>query len=137
MLDPMKPNEPMKPHEPMKLNANPQSPFAPMLNSQQTMVSPAKKNSDPKGVPIKAPSIPEIDKANPGPERALSMRDPSDSVAARSKAFNAFFGLFFAFGGLHFGYFLSILSPLGEKWLKFNFGIIALGAVFLGMPNLV
>jgi hypothetical protein len=54
----------------------------------------------------------------------------------RSKAFNAFFGLFFASGGLYFGYAIGILGPLGEKWLKFNYGITDQASVFLGLANL-
>jgi hypothetical protein len=64
------------------------------------------------------------------------MRDPSDSATERSRAFNDFVGLFFASGSLYFGYGLAVLGPLGEKWLKFNFGITDDAALFLGMANL-
>jgi hypothetical protein len=64
------------------------------------------------------------------------MRDPSDSAVERSKIFNIFFGLFFAFGALYVGYALSVLGPLGEKWLRFRFGITEDSALFLGLANL-
>jgi MFS family permease len=64
------------------------------------------------------------------------MRDPSDSATERSKAFNIFYGLFFASGGLYSGYGIGILGPLGEKWLKFNFGITDNTALLFGMANL-
>ena len=88
--------------KPMKLNARPQFPFAPTLNSQQTS----------------------------------SMGDPLDSATERSKAFNILFGLFFASGGLYFGYAVGILGSLGERWLRFNFGITDDAAMFLGLANL-
>ena len=78
----------------------------------------------------------DIADPSPGLPRAMSMRDPSDAATERSKAFNAFFGLFFASAGLFFGYSLTILGPLGEKWLKFNFGITDDAAMFLGFANL-
>ena len=65
------------------------------------------------------------------------MRDPSDAARERSRAFNIFFGLFFASGGLYFGYGLAMLGPLGEKWIRLNFGRTDDSGVFLGMANLV
>ena len=100
------------------------------------MFSSAKKRSDPRGVPDNAPSLVNIADPPAGPTRAMSMRDPSDAATERSKGFIAFFGLFFASGGLFFGYSLAILGPLGEKWLKFNFGITDDAAMFLGLANL-
>jgi hypothetical protein len=100
------------------------------------MLSPAKKKSDAKEVLDVAPSPEKIEDSPNKLQNALSMRDPSDAATERSRAFNAFFGLFFATGGLFFGYAAAMLGPLGEKWLKFNFGITDEAALFFGMANL-
>jgi hypothetical protein len=123
-------------HDPMKLHATLQNPFAPTLNSQQTFFSPAKKSSDPKGVLDEAPRLEKIEDSPNKLMEALSMRDPSDAATERSRSFNAFFGLFFASGGLYFGYAVTMLGPLGEKWLKFNFGITENAPMLLGFANL-
>ena len=87
-------------------------------------------------MPNKAPSLGDIDDPPTKYGKALSMRDPSDAATERSQGFNIFFGLFFASGGLYFGYAVAMLGPLGEKWLKFNFGITDEAAMFLGFANL-
>ena len=119
-----------------RLDVTGQDQFATTAKSNLSLLSPAKKPSDSRGVLNKAPSLGDIADPPAGPTRAMSMRDPSDAATERSKGFNAFFGLFFASGGLFFGYSLAILGPLGEKWLKFNFGITDDAAMFLGLANL-
>jgi hypothetical protein len=124
-------------HEPIKLHAAPQNPFALGEESGPSMMlSPTKKESASKGVLDEAPSPNKIVDPPSNLRKALSMRDPSDAATERSKAFNAFFGIFFASGGLYFGYGASMLGPLGEKWLKFNFGITEDAVMFLGFTNL-
>lgn len=79
-----------------------------------------------------------VDYVNESPsalKMSASMRDPSDLERERSRCFNAFFGLFFASVGLYFGYGLALLAPLGEKWLKYYFGVTEHAALFLGMAN--
>jgi hypothetical protein len=65
------------------------------------------------------------------------MRDPSDAAIERSKAFNIFYGLFFASGGLYYWYGLFVLGPLGQKWLRFKYGITVDAAAVLGVANLL
>jgi hypothetical protein len=99
--------------------------------------SPARKTSDVKDFPEVSNSLSDEDAPSPKNPIAMSMRDPSDSAKERSKAFNIFFGLSFASGGFYFGYSLAMLSPLGEKWLKYNFDIIENSGFYLGMANLL
>jgi hypothetical protein len=128
---PVEIHEAMKVHEAMMPHATPQTRFAPTVDSQLSLASWAEKKQNPK-VDVK-----DFDDPRSKYQKAQSMRDPSDSATERSKAFNTFYGLFFASGGLYVGYALAILNPLGDKWLKFNFGITDDAAVLLGMANLV
>jgi hypothetical protein len=127
-------------HERLKRGNGEESPLSPQVHPQYGLKgdnSPARKTSDAKEIPNVGTSLSDEDAPSPKNPNALSMRDPSDSAKERSKAFNVFFGLSFASGGFYFGYSLAMLSPLGEKWLKYNFDIIDNAATFLGMANLL
>jgi hypothetical protein len=127
-------------HDRLKRANGEESPLSPQVHPQYGLNgdnSPARKTSDAKEIPENATSLSDEDDPSPKNANALSMRDPSDSANERSKAFNIFFGLSFASGGFYFGYSLAMLSPLGEKWLKFNFDIIDNAATFLGIANLL
>ena len=91
------------------------------------------KASDPRDVPNKNTSLANFDVFLANPKKPVSIKD---SATERSKALNVPYGLFFSSGGLYVGYALGILGPLGEKWLKFNFGITDDAALFYGMANL-
>jgi hypothetical protein len=121
-------------HSPTKTLATEQTEYVPRVHSKEN-IDPRKKKSNSKGVLDNASSLRRID-AIPHDRENEVMRDPSDWAMERSKNFNIFFGLFFASGGLYYGYAVAVLGPLGEKWLKFNFGITDKAAVFLGMANL-
>lgn len=126
-------------HDRFKKANGDDSPLSPTFEvdfGQNGDQSPARKTSDAKEFPIDAPNSLSDEDAGP-PKIALSMRDPSDSAEERSKGYNVFFGLSFASGGFYFGYSLAMLSPLGEKWLKYNFDIIENSALYLGMANLL
>jgi hypothetical protein len=127
---------PIYPDDSNHQSGNPETPSDSTLDPHQSLLSPAKKKSNPRAVPIDPPSLADIDDPPSKVQKGTGMRDPSDSATERSKAFNTFFGLFFASGGLYFGYGASILAPLGEKWLKFNFGITDEAPLFLGLANL-
>jgi hypothetical protein len=94
------------------------------------------KSSDSRGVLSEATTVTSPDDLPSKGSEYSSMRDPSDAATQRSKAFNSFYGLFFASGGLYLGYAAGILSPLGQKWLRFNFGIEDDAAFFFGIANL-
>ena len=74
---------------------------------------------------------------SPRLKRAQSIKDPADQLTERSKKFNFFFGLFFAAGAFGFGYHISVMNPLGEKFIKFHFGIIDNLSLYFGLTNLI
>jgi hypothetical protein len=122
--------------KPMHLHDPRSNPLAPTGESQQPIMgSPKKLGFRPRRVPDQVPNLDKIDDKLPKHEKALSIPDPLDEATERSTAFNAFFGIFFASGGLYSGYGLGILGPLGEKWLTFNYGITDEVALFYGMAN--
>jgi hypothetical protein len=128
---------PIDTRKPIQLDATSNSTFGHELVSQPTPTSLTNLNLKSRGVPDEATSLEDVEESPTNLNKALSMRDPSDLAQERSKAFNAFFGLFFASGGLYVGYAITVLGPLGEKWLKFNFGIKDDAAMFFVMANVV
>ena len=73
---------------------------------------------------------------SPRLKRSQSIKDPSDRLTERSKIYNSCFGLFFATGAFGFGYNWAVMSPLGEKWIRFHFEIIDDASLYLGFTNL-
>ena len=73
---------------------------------------------------------------SPRLKRAQSIKDPSDQLTERSKIYNFFFGLFFAASSFGFGYQYAVMGPLGEKFMRFHFGVIENAALYLGLTNL-
>lgn len=100
------------------------------------MPPPTKQTSDPRGLPIEPTPLANFVALPPKAQKSVSIKIPSDPATERSRAFDAFFGIFFASGGLYVGYGLGILGPLGEKWLKFRFGMTDDASMFFGIANL-
>jgi hypothetical protein len=70
-------------------------------------------------------------------ERQITMKGPTEPAKERSKLFNVMYAVFYGSNTIADGYAISMLSPLGEKWITLHFKLIDGISFFYGLTNLV
>jgi hypothetical protein len=66
-----------------------------------------------------------------------TIKYPAEPPKERSKLFNMMYAIFYGSNSIADGYAITMLSPLGEKWIRFHFNQTEYLSFFYGLTNLV